>query len=100
MNMSTVHHSSLPAVLVRAAKLISGVYSDASQTAFFKDRSVNQDVMLADLGILSADDHCRMAHARQYARQAEAATAAALYARNDPCSPEFKTELSAAYVPD
>ena len=37
---------------------------------------------------------------RQYARQAEAATAAALYARNDPCSPEFDTELSAAYAPD
>ena len=25
-------------------------------------RSVNQDVMLADLDVLSADDHCRMAH--------------------------------------
>ena len=68
--------------------------------AFFKDRSVNHDVMLADLDVLSADDHCRMAHARQYARQAEAATAAALYARNDPCSPEFDTKLSAAYAPD
>ena len=53
-------------VLVRAAKLISGIYRDTSHTAFFKDRSVNQDVMLADLDVLSADDHCRMAHARQY----------------------------------
>ena len=68
--------------------------------AFFKDRSVNHDVMLADLDVLSADDHCRMAHARQYARQAAAATAAALYARNDLCSPEFDVELSAAYAPD
>ena len=49
----------------RAAKLISGINRDASHTAFFKDRSVNQDVMLADLDLLSADDHCRMAHARQ-----------------------------------
>ena len=32
--------------------------------------------MLADLAVLSADDHCRMAHARQYARQAATATAA------------------------
>ena len=70
-------------------KLISGIYRDASHTAFFKDRSFNQDVMLADLDVLSADDRCRMAHARHYAWQAAAATAAALYARNDPCSPEF-----------
>ena len=41
-----------------------------------------------------------MAHGRWYARQADAATAAALYASNDPCSPEFDTELSAAYAPD
>ena len=50
--------ANMTAVLVRAAKLISGVYRDASHTAFFKDRSVNQDVMLADLDVLSADDHC------------------------------------------
>ena len=92
--------ANMTAVLVRAAKLISGVYTDASHTAFSKDRSVNQDVMLADLDVLSADDHCRMAHARQYAGQADAATAAALYARNDPCSSEFDTELSAAYATD
>ena len=90
----------MTAVLVRAAKLISGIYRDASQTAFFKDRSVNQDVMLAGLDVLSADDHCRMAHARHYARQADTAPDAALYARNDPCSPEFDTELPAAYAPD
>ena len=35
-----------------------------------------------------------------YARPAAAATAAALYARNDPCLPEFDAELSAAYAPD
>ena len=65
-------------------------------------RSVNQDVimMLADLEVLSADDHCHMPHARQYARQSAAATAAALYACNDPCSPEFDVKLSAAYAPD
>ena len=32
-----------------------------AHAAFFKDRSVNQHVMLADLDILSAADHCRMA---------------------------------------
>ena len=53
-------------------------------TAVFMGRSVNQAVMLADLDVLSADNYCRMAHARQYARQAAAATPAALYARNDP----------------
>ena len=63
-------------------------------------RSVNHDVMLADLDVLSAGDHCRMALARQCARQAVAATAAALYARNDPCSPEVYVKLSAAYAPD
>ena len=93
-------HDSMLAVPVRAAKLISGIYRDASHTAFFKGRSVYQDVMLADVDVLSADDHCRMAHARQYARHAAATTAAALYARNDPCSPEFDAELSAAYAPD
>ena len=56
--------------------------------------------MLADLDVLPADDHCRMAHARQYARQAAAATAAALYVRNDPCSHAFDIEPSAAYAPD
>ena len=55
----------MTAVLTRAGKLISGMHREASHTAFFKDRSVNQDVMLADLDILSAADHCRMAHARQ-----------------------------------
>ena len=92
--------ANMTAVLVRAAKLISGIYRDAPHTAFFKHRSVNQDVMLVDLDVLSADNHCRMAHASQYARQADAATAAALYARNHPCSPEFDTEMSAAYAPD
>ena len=62
----------MTAVLVRAAKLVSGIYRDASHTAIFKDRSVNQDVMLADLDVLSADDHCRMAHGRQYAWHAPA----------------------------
>ena len=92
--------ANMTAVLVRAAKLISGIWRDASHTAFLMGRSVNQDVMLADLDVLSADDHCRMAHARQYARQAAAATAAALYAHNDPCSAEFDVELSAAYAPN
>ena len=56
--------------------------------------------MLADLDILSAADHCRMAHARQYARLAASAAAAAIYVHSDPCSPEFRIELSAAYAPD
>ena len=92
--------ANMTAVLIRAAKLISGICRDASHTALFMGRSVNEDVMLADLGVLSADDHCRMAHARQYAWQAATATAAALYARNDPCSLEFDVALSAAYAPD
>ena len=37
--------------MTRAAKLISGIRRDASHTAFFMHRSVNQDVILADLDI-------------------------------------------------
>ena len=90
----------MAAVLTRAANLISRGHREASNTAFFKDSSVNQELMLADLDILSAADHCRMAHARQYAGQATSAAAAATHVHNDPCSPEFRIELSAAYAPD
>ena len=92
--------ANMTAVLVRAARLISDICKDASHTAFFMGRSVNQDVMLPDLDVLSADDHCCMAHARQYGRHMAAATAAAQYTRNGPCLPEFDVELSAAYAPD
>ena len=88
--------ANMTAVLVRAVKLISGIFRDASHTAFCMGRSVNQDVMLADLDVLSPDDHCCMEHACQYARQAAAATAAAQYARNDPCSPESDVKLPVA----
>ena len=84
-------------MLIRPQSLTA---ASALHTAFFMHRTVNQDVMLADLNILSADDHCRMAHARQYARQAPAATAAALYVHNDPCSLRVTAEMSAAYAPD
>ena len=96
------HGTNMTSLLTRAAKLISGIHREASHTAFCKDRSVNHDVMLADFDILSAADHCRMAHARQFARQAAsaAAAAAATYVHNDPCSPEFRIELSAAYAPE
>ena len=57
--------ANMTAVLTRAAKLISGIHREASHTAFFKDRSVNPDGMLADLDKLSAADLCRMAHARR-----------------------------------
>ena len=92
--------ANMTAVLVRAERLISDICRDASHTDFFMGRSANQDVMLPDLDVLSADDHCRMAYACQYGRQTAAATAAAKYARNGPCLPEFVVELSAAYVPD
>ena len=85
-------------IVIRAAKLFSAICRDATHTAFFVNRSVKQDVMLADLDVLSADDHCRTAHARRYARQAAGATAAALCVHNHPCSPEFDVELSAAYA--
>ena len=91
--------ANMTAVLTRAADLISGIHREASHTAV-QDRSVNQDVMLADLDIWSAADHCRMAHARQYAREATSAAAAANYVHNDRCSPEFSVELSAASAPD
>ena len=81
--------ANMTAVLARAAKLISGIHREASHTAFFKDPSVNQDIVLADLDILSAADHCRMAHARKHARQATSAAAAANYEHNDPCLPVF-----------
>ena len=57
--------ANITAVLVRAAQLISGICRDTLHTAFFMGRSVNQDVMLADLDVVSADDHFRTAHARQ-----------------------------------
>lgn len=69
--------ANMTTVPTRGAKATIAVRRDASHTAFFVDRSVNRDVVLADLDILPADNHCRVAHARQYARQAAAATAAA-----------------------
>ena len=92
--------ANVTALLTWAASLISGIHREASHTAFFKDCSVNQDVVLADLDIPSAPDHCRMAHTRQYARLATSAAAPASYVHNDPCSPAFRIELSAAYAPD
>ena len=58
--------------------------------------------MLADLNVLSADGHCRSAHARhwQYARKAAAAVAAAPHARNHPCVLVLDIELSAAVASD
>ena len=56
--------------------------------------------MLTYLDVVSADDHCRTAHARKYARQAAAATPSALCAHNDPCSPVFHVELLAVYTTD
>ena len=49
--------ANMTAVLTRAAKLICRIHRDALHMACFKDRSVNQDVMLADHDILSAADH-------------------------------------------
>ena len=61
--------ANMTAVLTRAAKLISGIHTEASQKPFYIGRSVNVNhgAVLADLDILSADDHCRIAHARQHA---------------------------------
>ena len=73
--------------------MISGIHRDASHTACFQDRSVNQDVMLTDVDVLSADDHCRMAHTRQYARLAASAAVAALYTRNVLCSPVSASDI-------
>ena len=94
--------ANMTAVLTRAAKLISGIHREASHTAVFKDPSVSQDVMLADLevDVLSTDDHCRIAHTRQYARWAAPTAAAALHARNDTFSPKFDIAFPAAYAPD
>ena len=78
----------------RAAKLSNGICRHALHTAFFMDHTVNWDVTLADLDVLSADDPWHLAHARQYTRQAATATAAALYAHNHPCMPEFDVEPS------
>ena len=43
--------ANVTAMLNRATKLTSGIRRDASHTAFFMHRSVNQDVILADLDI-------------------------------------------------
>ena len=55
----------MTAALTQAAKLISGMHREALHTAFFKDGSISQlqDMTLADLDILSTEDHCRVAHA-------------------------------------
>ena len=90
----------MTAVLKRAAQLVSRIHREAAHTAFFKDRSVHQDVKLADLDILSAADHCRMANARPYARQAASAAGAVTYVCNEPSLPEFHVELSAACAPE
>ena len=92
--------ANMTAALTRAKKLISGIHREASHTAFFKDRSVNQNKILAGLDILSDADHGHVAHARQYARQATSAAAAATYVHNHPCSPQLRIELSAAYALD
>ena len=47
--------ANMAAVVTRAAKLISGIHREASHTDFFKDRPVNQDVMLADLDIVNVN---------------------------------------------
>ena len=88
----------MTALLIRAAKLISGIRRDASHMTFFMARSVNQDMMLPDPDISSADDHCRIEHARPNARQTAAATAATMYVYNDRCSPGFGVKLSAPYA--
>ena len=82
-------------MLTQAAKLIRGIRRDASHTDFSTNLFVNQDVMLANLDVLSADVPCRMAQACRYAPQAAAASTAALYAHNDPCLPVVDVELSA-----
>ena len=48
-------------------------------TAVYKDRSVNQDEMLADVESLTAGAHRRMAHAGPYVRQAAAAATVPLH---------------------
>ena len=63
-------------VLTPTAKLISETCRAVSHTVFFMDRSVNRDVMHDNLDTLSADGHCHMEHARQYAGQAAAANVA------------------------
>ena len=90
--------ANMTAALTRAKKLISGIHREASHTAFFKNLSVNQKKILAGLDIRSDADHGQVAYARQYARQATSAAAAATYEHNDPCSPEVRIELSAAYA--
>ena len=57
---------------------------------------MNQKVILARLDMLSADDHCHIEQACQYARQA---ATEALYTRNGPSSPVFNIEQAAAYAP-
>lgn len=63
----------------------------------FKGRCVNPDVMLAGLAIpLVMTTPVWHANVSRYARQAAAAASAVPYARNDPSSPEFYIEVSAA----
>ena len=87
------HGANMTVAPTRAAKLISGIHREASNTPFFKDRSVSQDVMRADLDILSADDHCCIVHGPSvYAagrfRGRRGAIRTRAHCANDPCSPE------------
>lgn len=49
--------ANITAALMRAATLISRIHTADSHMTFFKNRSVNQDVILVDRDILSPDDH-------------------------------------------
>lgn len=53
--------ASMTAALTWAAQLISGIHMDALRTGFLKKRSVNQDVILTNRGLLPADTYCRVA---------------------------------------
>ena len=51
-------------VLVQAADIVSGIHGLSVFPAYVLSRSIKRSVMLSDLGILPAQDMCRLAHAR------------------------------------
>ena len=90
----------LDAVLVAAAKVVADVRPLTSCPGWVRNRSVSNEVLLTDLDMLASADHCRVAHARQLARDRVGDAATSALRAHDPLSAEFTASLPAGVSPD
>ena len=79
---------------------MAGIRPMHNVPAWVRDRSISGDVMVSDLGVFTASDHCRIAHARQLARSTVGVAAAAILRAHDPCAGVFEDHMPAACSPD